>query len=279
MARIEHPPAFQFYVKDFSGDGKVEAMTTEFVGAYILLLCKAWFEQPCGSVPDNDAILSRWTRMDMQSWLQAKPSVMAPFKLKTDGRWYQKRMCEEFAKLQRLRKTRREAAKIAADARHSKGRKDNNLDAERMRDACESDAQRIPLHLLSSISTPTTTTTTYKTTAHDAMGRWEEFQKAYPKQVAVEAALRFYLSEMPPDEGGQIALHEEIMAGLTRWKGSQSWANPQYIPNMDTFLGCPKYGKVPSRMYKDFPPQASEVKSYKPQRLTKVEEMLGLGGE
>ena len=49
MSRHNDPPYFPFYPDDFASDGKVEAMTTEEVGAYTLLLCKAWREDPPGA--------------------------------------------------------------------------------------------------------------------------------------------------------------------------------------------------------------------------------------
>ena len=99
MPKDNKPPGFLFYVDDFVSDGKVEAMTTEEVGAYILLLCKAWREEPPGSIPDDDRILARWARMDSERWSACRTGVLAAFTLGTDARWHQKRMRKEFQKL------------------------------------------------------------------------------------------------------------------------------------------------------------------------------------
>ena len=102
-------PYFPFYVRDFASDGKVEAMSTESVGAYILLLCKAWHERPAGSIPDHDPTLARWTGLALDRWSQCRADVLAPFTKRTDGRWHQKRMQAEHRKLLELRRLRSKA--------------------------------------------------------------------------------------------------------------------------------------------------------------------------
>ena len=110
-------PYFPLYVDDFVSDGKVEAMTTEEVGAYILLLCKAWKETPPASVPDNDAVLARWTRLSPERWSECKPAVLSAFTRAQDGRWYQKRMRQEYAKFVNLSRSRADAGRKGADKR------------------------------------------------------------------------------------------------------------------------------------------------------------------
>src|SRR5262249_27618859 len=95
----EKLPYFPFYVRDFVSDAKVEARTTEEVGAYVLLLCKAWQQDPAGSIPADDTILARWARLDAVAWARCRPAVLLPFVLGADGRYHQKRMRNEFAKL------------------------------------------------------------------------------------------------------------------------------------------------------------------------------------
>lgn len=117
MPKPDHPPAFLFYPSDFSSDSKVEAMTTESVGAYMLLLCKAWREEPAGSLPDDDRILARWARLESDRWMEVKAQVLAPFDLGTDSRWHQKRMRLEFDRLMAKRKERAKSGKKGAKAR------------------------------------------------------------------------------------------------------------------------------------------------------------------
>lgn len=134
MPKDRKPPYFPFYVDDFSSDGKVEAMTTEEVGAYILLLCKAWREEPVGSIPNDDLILARWARLEADRWEACKPKVLASFRLGTDDRWHQRRMRREYEKLRASKKLREKAAKTAANKRwHG-----NDLHANGMRNASHS---------------------------------------------------------------------------------------------------------------------------------------------
>lgn len=123
MPKPNHPPAFQFYPQDFASDSKVEAMTTDAVGAYILLLCKAWREDPPGSLPDDDDVLSRWARLPLARWTEIRSAVLAPFTFGIDSRWHQKRMRREYSELIKRRKVRAIAGQAGASVRwqtHSK---------------------------------------------------------------------------------------------------------------------------------------------------------------
>jgi uncharacterized protein YdaU (DUF1376 family) len=96
-----------FYPDDFSSDGKVEVMTTEEVGAYTLLLCKSWRENPPGSVPNDDTVLARWARLTLDRWAECRIRVLAAFTLGKDSRWYQPRLRSEFNKLLRARRQKK----------------------------------------------------------------------------------------------------------------------------------------------------------------------------
>lgn len=134
------PPYFPLYVKDFAADSKVELMSTEEVGAYILLLCKAWLEEPAGSLPANDKVLARWARLDLARWLDVKSAVLSPFFVGTDGRWYQKRMLKEVEKLHKISRSRAKAA----DARWAKEPKEGGgADAH---SECTSHAKNMQVH-------------------------------------------------------------------------------------------------------------------------------------
>jgi uncharacterized protein YdaU (DUF1376 family) len=139
------PPYFQFYPDDFASDGKVEAMSTEEVGAYMLLLCKAWREKPAGSIPDDDRVLARWTRLSTVRWTACRPAVLAAFELAADGRFYQKRLRREHDKFRAFQRKRAESAKTAAEARWA---------AERMRDASGSHTDALRQNAISSSPSP-----------------------------------------------------------------------------------------------------------------------------
>jgi len=117
MSKVNDLPYFPFYPKDFANDGRVEAMSTEEVGAYILLLCKAWREEPVGSIPDCDRTLARWARLTPEKWSDCRSAVLLAFTKGTDGRWHQRRMTDEYEKLRTFYKTKQKAAKLGAQKR------------------------------------------------------------------------------------------------------------------------------------------------------------------
>lgn len=122
MSRDLTPPAFLFYPDDFASDGKVEAMTPEGVGCYILLLCKAWRENPPATIPDDDAILARWARVTDARWLELRSAVLSPFAPSNDGRLVQRRLRREYDKQRLNKKQRSTSGKLGAAARwHSHG--------------------------------------------------------------------------------------------------------------------------------------------------------------
>ncbi len=98
----------------------------------------------------------------------------------------------------------------------------------------------------------------------DVQAGWREFSEAYPVPTGIDAACRWYVSEMArrkPDE--QVILQVEIMAGLQRWMGSARWRQKEtgelqveFIPSMDKFLGVPKESDpTRGRMYVESPVQ------------------------
>lgn len=152
MPKDNITPAFLLYAQDFVSDSKVEAMTTQEVGAYFLLLCKAWFEKPVATIPNNDRVLARWARLTPDDWAVCRDAVLSPFKDCKDGRLLSPRLFSEYRKLMEDRKKKSHAAKIAANTRWG-----NN--ASGMRNACESHSERnatgMPENAISnSITTP-----------------------------------------------------------------------------------------------------------------------------
>lgn len=112
---MNKPRYFPMYVLDFTGDDKVELMSTQEVGAYFLLLCKAWHQEPPGSVPNDDRILARWARLDADEWRKCKERVLLPFQPNADGtRFVQKRMAAEYEKMLRLIRAKSRAGKKSA---------------------------------------------------------------------------------------------------------------------------------------------------------------------
>lgn len=104
-------------------------LTAEEHGAYILLLIEAWRTADC-SLPDDDTLLARHTRLTPAKWKAAKPIIMAFWKLDNRrGRWFQKR----------LRKERQKVAgkkRAARDSAASRWKQTKTGDAGTMRSQC-----------------------------------------------------------------------------------------------------------------------------------------------
>jgi uncharacterized protein YdaU (DUF1376 family) len=63
-------------------------LTAEQTGAYLLLLMMAWRSPEC-RLPNDDAKLMRWARVDRRRWSRVKPIVMG-FWMLSDGYYTQK---------------------------------------------------------------------------------------------------------------------------------------------------------------------------------------------
>ena len=126
MPKAEQLLFFPFYPDDFLLDELVERMTTEEVGAYWLLLCRAWKQSPAGSLPADDDVLAHWARLTPDRWAVVRPAVLAPFRRQSDGRFYQPRMVLEHRKSISIQRSRKNGGKAGAEKRW-KSNDSNNI--------------------------------------------------------------------------------------------------------------------------------------------------------
>ena len=111
-------PWMKFYPTDFLGDSTVCTMTTEAVGAYFLLLCHAWQQEPRGTLPNDDSRLARWARLSPDEWLAVREQVLGAFRASDDGQTIvQPRMAAEGADAESRRTALSEAGRRGAAAR------------------------------------------------------------------------------------------------------------------------------------------------------------------
>lgn len=128
--------SFLFWVADFLADPVVAAMSTEAVGAYVLLLCYAWQSDQRGTLANDDAMLASLTRMGPR-WPEVREQVLRAFVVR-GSLLVQKRMVEEAkATDQRLERARAHGAAGA----NMRWRKD--MDRVGMPTPCETDSQPI----------------------------------------------------------------------------------------------------------------------------------------
>ncbi len=106
-----------FYPDDFCSDENVEAMSTEAVGAYILLLCKAWRSTPPCTLPSDDRLLARFARLSDDDWSVRRNEVLAAFTTAGEGRIIQRRLRKEYDKQRRKHLQRSESGRLGAQRR------------------------------------------------------------------------------------------------------------------------------------------------------------------
>lgn len=248
MPNADHPPAFQFYPQDFAADSKVEAMSTEAVGAYILLLCKAWREEPPGSLPDDDDVLARWSRMSLARWIELRATVLAPFMLGKDSRWHQKRMRREYSELVERRKVRTAAGAAGAAARWQTHGKRSNLPIARNEGEAEGEGNFLfGTELPENINTPE---------FRNAIAAWMAY-KTERRDGYKPAGLKAMISrasKLAGEHGVQAVIDAMERAAANRWAG---WDQPAAFPkstktrngpgqthNPDAAKGDPNYGRM-----------------------------------
>ena len=108
----------QLYVSDFVGD--TLSLSTEQIGAYLLLLIALWNGD--GTLPADDAKLSRITRLSVKKWRSAAGELMPFFHL-DHGRITHNRLTKELQKVQRQRELRASAGAIGGAATALKNNK------------------------------------------------------------------------------------------------------------------------------------------------------------
>jgi uncharacterized protein YdaU (DUF1376 family) len=238
------PPYFQFYPNDFAADGVVEAMTTEQVGAYTLLLCKAWLQEPPGTIPNDDTILARWTRLSPERWSEIRPGVVAAFGSGDDGRLHQKRMKHEFAKLVTTARKKSRGGKRGAQKRWAE--KDDRI-PNGLPSGTPNNTNEVPSHGIPTVRTYDSDSSSESDSGFSAVEvgvgggggggsppiNFVDFWKAYPRKVAKPEAVKAW-QKIAPD----AALAAATLAGVERHKKSKQWLRDEgeYIPHPSTFL-------------------------------------------
>lgn len=98
------PIWFPLYANDFLASNKVSLMTTEEIGAYFLLLCRAWMDEKC-RLPSDDVSLKQMGRFTGDL-----TRVRACF-FEKNGFLYNERLYAEWKKSQDIAALRSEAGK------------------------------------------------------------------------------------------------------------------------------------------------------------------------
>lgn len=84
-------PALPLWTDAYLGD--TTHLSTLEHGAYLLLLMTAWRSKTC-SLPDNDGLLAKYTRLTPAQWRRIRP-ILEPFFSKENGHLIQRRLRDE----------------------------------------------------------------------------------------------------------------------------------------------------------------------------------------
>lgn len=88
---------------------KTKVMSSEEHGIYFTLLCNMWLNE--GWVDDEDAVIARLTGITPLKWKKIKPKL-SKFLVFSDGKITQRRLLEEFNKVQeKIEKNRQNISK------------------------------------------------------------------------------------------------------------------------------------------------------------------------
>ena len=90
-------PWMPLYVAEYIAD--TMRLTTEQHGAYLLLIMEYWMKGP---LPDDDNLLCRVARMDIDRWRSLR-HIMEPFFIVKSNTWHHKRVDKEYAKMASLK--------------------------------------------------------------------------------------------------------------------------------------------------------------------------------
>lgn len=220
-------PYYPFYPDEFVGSGKVGAMCTLAVGAYKLLLCKAWRENPVGTIPNDDRVLRAWSRLTETEWGSVRAEVLAAFTLGDDGRFYQARMRREYEEIRKKSSIRAKAGQAGARSRwQPHGKRIANASHARS----ESDSLEL--------SKQPTATEPKLRTAQVLRMQSSELYGVYPKHVGKPKALQAIekaLALKPYD--ALLEATKAFAAAVSRW----SPADQQYVPHPATWFNQGRY--------------------------------------
>lgn len=109
-------PSLPLFTDAYLGD--TTHLSTMEHGAYLLLLIVSWRSPGC-CLPDDDALLARYTRLTRDKWRKVRP-IIQPFFTIRDGFWHQARLQDELQHLQSRREQQSEAGKASAAAKSLK---------------------------------------------------------------------------------------------------------------------------------------------------------------
>lgn len=142
MAKPSKIVVAPIYVNDLFGSMRVDAMEADEFGAYMALLLRMY--QHGGSLPNDDRILQKLSKMSHQKWRQTRSKLLANFDLTPSGELTHHRVQAELQRISKTQSVNAERAKKGADARWSSN-------ASSMLQASDKQCSEMPIHIPSHI--------------------------------------------------------------------------------------------------------------------------------
>ena len=196
---------FPLYCGDFLSSNKMAVMTTEEIGAYVLLLCREWADAKC-QLPIDDELLKKLARFSGDL-----TRIRACF-IEKDGSLYNERLYSEWKLAKKIIRERKISGAKGANSRwHSK----------RIANAI---AKPMAKHSSSPSPSPSQK-------EEDICARWREqagiFWKAYPKRKGKGNVEKWFKVNKPTDD-----LLAKMLLKIEEMKLTPDWMKEkgQFIP-------------------------------------------------
>jgi uncharacterized protein YdaU (DUF1376 family) len=212
-------PALPLWTDAYLGD--TTHLTTIEHGAYLLLLMAMW--RANGSLPDDDRMLARYTKLTAGQWARIAPTVR-PFFRSENGRISQGRLTDE------LKHVRQHSTKQsnAAKARWLKSNDTN--DATAMPNECHGNAPTpTPTPKGKEIGKPISS-------AHDG---FDEFWQAVPRKIAKPKAQEAFAKALRKTDAGTI------IAAMRRYAEARMGEEPKYTAHPASWLDAGRWTDEP----------------------------------
>ncbi len=116
---VEGLPGFMLNTQKIISSELLALSTGDAFKAAVVLWCRAWNQKPAGSLPNDDAILAGFSGTGSK-WPKVKEMALRGFVLCSDGRLYNKTLCDDVRRAALAKAERHERTRAATEARIAK---------------------------------------------------------------------------------------------------------------------------------------------------------------
>lgn len=215
-----------------ASDTWLRAKTGALRGALLLLWAEAWQQTPCGTLPNDDELISLLIDMPMQTFLKHRVVLLRGWSLANDGRLYHDTITKRV--LSMLDKRASDAERAATRRARKRDSDGSPPDVHPESRVTHTGATREFDTKHQAPSTSNTPPTPRKRgTVHDFPPGFEAFWAAYPRKIGKDAAAKAF-AKLKPDE----ALLHAVLTAVKAQAASEQWTKDegQFIPHASTWL-------------------------------------------